>query len=271
MRFQFAPTFKPGCTTLLSDKAHPEINMNVTAIVLKQDESFHSEDDQERILVLCQGTVAVMLQHQKTILTRSDVFYGEPALVHVPPKVSFSVTGMAAYTELIMIATDNARDFQPRVMQACDCLNPKEIRAVGQMNDAAIREARTYLDRSTVPETNFFIGEVVMAPGKWSSFPPHHHPETEIYFYKFLPENGYGYAEVDGDVEIVRHHSLHAMVSNECHPQVTTPGYAEWYLWCIRLSDHEALNTQFDPEHSWLNDPDACIFPNCKPRSVQSN
>ena len=69
---------------------------------------------------------------------------------------------------------------------------------------------RTFFDRSNCPETNFFIGEVVHFPGKWSSYPPHQHVEPELYYYKFLPENGYGLAEYGDDAFKVKNNDLTA-------------------------------------------------------------
>ena len=219
MLFNFPQEFEPGLNWMLKASRHPEINMDFAALVLEKGDSYTSSVEKEAIAVLTNGQVKAKVGHLEDVLTRSDVFYGEPELIHVPDGTTFTVEGLAERSEILIIATSNSKTFEPEIMKAKDCLNPSEIRAVGQMNDSAVREARTYMDRSNRPDTNFFIGEVVMAPGKWSSFPPHFHKETEIYFYKFLPENGYGYAEVDRDVEIVKHHSLTAMTQGEGHPK----------------------------------------------------
>jgi 5-deoxy-glucuronate isomerase len=51
------------------------------------------------------------------------------------------------------------------------------------------------------------------------------------------------------------------MCESEPHPQVTTPAYAEWYLWCTRLNDEQPLHTTFLPEHEWVNHPSAKLYP----------
>ncbi len=262
MKFQFPQHFEAGLTELLTAAKQPEGNMDFAALVLGPGERYQSRGKNEVLCIIGSGEVKATIKSGSAVLKRSDVFYGTPALVRVPDGEKFEIEGLADRSELFIIGTENKRSFEPEIMLTDDLLNPSEIRAVGLMNDSAVREARTYMDRSNRPETNFFIGEVVMAPGKWSSFPPHFHKETEIYFYKFLPENGYGYAEVAGDVEIVRQHSLTMMSQAEGHPQVTTPGYAEWYLWCIRLDDEKELVTTFIPEHEWANSKDAPLYPN---------
>lgn len=264
MLCHFPKTFEPGYNQLVSASRHPEINMDFAALVLKAGESYTAPEEKECVAVLCSGEVDADCAGRQERMQRSDVFYGEPVLIHVPDGMGFTVTGVAERSEMLIVATSNPRKFPAEIMRAADCLNASEIRAVGVMNDAAVREARTYMDRSNRSETNLFIGEVVMAPGKWSSFPPHFHLETEIYFYKFLPDNGYGYAELDGDVQIVRQHSMSVMTHGEPHPQVTAPGYAEWYLWFIRLDDHKQLVTTFVPEHVWSQDPDAVLYPQLK-------
>ncbi len=265
MLFHFPTTFEPGLSSLLKAKQHPEANMDLSMLVLQKGESYTTESQKEIVAVLCSGTIHASVADLSEELHRDDVFYGEPMIVRSPATESITIKGLADRSEVLLVATANEKDFEPEIMRPADMLNPKEERARGLMNDSAIRIARTYFDRSNRPSTNFFIGEVVMAPGKWSSFPPHFHKETEFYFYKFLPENGYGYAEVGGEPHIVRQHSLTVMSNGEPHPQVTTPAYAEWYLWCIRLDDNQPLVTTFVPEHEWANDEDAKLYPDLKP------
>ena len=113
----------------------------------------------------------------------------------------------------------------------------------------------------TAPETNFFIGEVVHFPGKWSSYPPHQHVEPELYYYKFLPENGYGLAEYGDDAFKVKNNDLTGMPESVTHSQAAAPGYAEYYLWCIRLQDDKNIVTTVVPEYEWVTKADAKYFP----------
>jgi hypothetical protein len=99
------------------------------------------------------------------------------------------------------------------------------------------------------------LGEVIGYPGKWSSYPPHWHPQPEIYFYKFNPENGYGFAELGEDVVKTHQNSTVFITEKETHPQTTAPGYALWYLWVIRHLDGDPYITPtFVPEHLWVTE-----------------
>ena len=110
---------------------------------------------------------------------------------------------------------------------------------------------------SNAPYSNLVLGEVIGFPGKWSSYPPHNHPQPEIYYYKFNPENGYGFAELDETVYKTHNNSTVFIVNEETHPQTTAPGYAMWYLWVIRhLDGNPYITPYFIPEHRWVTDPE---------------
>ena len=80
----------------------------------------------------------------------------------------------------------------------------------------------------------FQVEEVVNLPGPSSSFTPHRHPRPEIYFYKFLPENGYGFCEMEDKVLKVKHNDMVKFLNGVSHPQVAAPGNVMWYLWVIK-------------------------------------
>ena len=75
--------------------------------------------------------------------------------------------------------------------------------------------------------------------------------EPEIYFYKFLPENGYGYAEVGDTVYKVHHNDATCMAHGVTHSQATAPGYAEYYIWAIRLRDSRPRAGRRQRETAW--------------------
>ncbi|MFT5875577.1 MAG: 5-deoxy-glucuronate isomerase, partial [Clostridium sp.] len=121
---------------------------------------------------------------------------------------------------------------------------------------------RTVFDKSNSPDSNLVVGEVIDHPGKWSSYPPHYHPQPEIYFYKFNPENGYGFSELGEDAVKLRQNDTVKILDNATHPQITAPGYAMYYLWVIRhLDGNPYITPTFVPEHLWVTEPDAKIWP----------
>ena len=82
-----------------------------------------------------------------------------------------------------------------------------------------------------------------------------------MYYYKFYPENGYGLAEYGDDAYKVKNNDLLGMPENVTHSQAAAPGYAEYYLWCIRLRDDEQINTIVVPEYDWVQKDGAKYFP----------
>jgi 5-deoxy-glucuronate isomerase len=129
------------------------------------------------------------------------------------------------------------------------------------MNETSTRIVRTIFDKSISPDSNLVIGEVINTPGKWSSYPPHHHKQPEIYYYKLYPENGYGFAQLGEDVVKVKNNDTVKIVRDESHPQVAAPGYAMYYVWVIRHLDGDPYITPtFEPEHLWVTKNDAVIW-----------
>ena len=51
------------------------------------------------------------------------------------------------------------------------------------------------------------------------------------------------------------------MPVNVTHSQAAAPGYAEYYLWCIRLQDDKNIVTTVVPEYEWVTKADAKYFP----------
>ena len=62
----------------------------------------------------------------------------------------------------------------------------------GELMGCIKRDVRTCFDLDNAPYSNMVLGEVVNLPGKWSSYPPHHHPQPECYFYRFDKPMGFG-------------------------------------------------------------------------------
>jgi len=133
------------------------------------------------------------------------------------------------------------------------------------MKETSTRIVRTIFDLRNAPDARLVLGEVIGFPGKWSSYPPHHHPQPEIYYYKTNPENGFGYAELGDDVVKVKQNDAVLIAPGLTHPQCTAPGYALWYLWVIRhLDDQPYITPVFVPEHLWVLEKDARIWPEGK-------
>ena len=120
------------------------------------------------------------------------------------------------------------------------------------------REIKTFFDYENAPFSNMVLGEVLSYPGKWSSYPPHHHPQPEVYFYRFDHPQGFGAGFANGEIYKTGHNGM-SIITSGFHSQVTAPGYALCYSWGIRHLDGDPwLKTRIDdPEHAWLWKPDA--------------
>lgn len=261
MKFTSKGPLKKGYTSMVTASGNPEMmGMEFGVQKMEKGEVLTFSFPQEVVYDLLSGEVTFSWEENRETVHRTDCFHEGAVLLHVPQNTTVTVTALAD-TEIAIVRTENRRTFPARLMKPEDCLCPNELRGAGVMNDMSTRRVRTFFDRSNCPETNFFIGEVVHDPGKWSSYPPHQHVEPELYYYKFLPENGYGLAEYGDDAFKVRNNDLMGMPENVTHSQCAAPGYAEFYLWCIRLRDDAQIVTTTAEEYAWAAAPNAKYFP----------
>jgi 5-deoxy-glucuronate isomerase len=131
-----------------------------------------------------------------------------------------------------------------------------EDRGAGLVQGACRRLVRTIFDYTTRPDSSLVVGEVVNYPGRWSSYPGHHHPQPEIYHYRFTLSQGYGHAEAGEDVYKIRHGDTLCIRGGIDHAQVSAPGYGMYYLWVVRhLPRRPYRGFTFSPQHRWLLDP----------------
>ena len=119
---------------------------------------------------------------------------------------------------------------------------PEEIdtehRGKGQLDDTCYRLVRLAFDDTISPkEAKLVIGEVLNFPGKWSSYPPHHHAQPELYYYELSPTWGYGHGELGEDVYKIKNGDVLAITNSKTHSQTSAPGFHMYYLWAIRHDD----------------------------------
>lgn len=261
MKYTNKAPLEKGYNKMVTAVDNPEMmGMEFGVVRMETGDVMNFNYAQEVVYDLLSGKVTFEWEGNKQEVERKSCFHEGAILLHVPENVKVTITA-SSDVEIAISRTENKKYFEPRLMLAEDCKDPNEQRGAGQMNECSTRIVRTFFDRATCPETNFFIGEVVHYPGKWSSYPPHQHVEPELYYYKFLPENGYGLAEYGDDAAKVRNNDLMGMPANVTHSQAAAPGYAEYYLWCIRLRDDENIVTTVVDEHAWVAQPGAKYFP----------
>jgi 5-deoxy-glucuronate isomerase len=208
----------------------------------------------ESAWVLLRGAAEVEFNGASIAVARSSLFDDPPTALHVGPRTPLRIRALAADTEWAIARTANDRAFAPRLFLPAD-LQP-EYRGAGLVQNACLRNVRLIFDRASRPESNLVVGEVVNYPGRWSSYPPHHHDQPEIYHYRFTQPHGYGHAELGDDVVKVRQNDTIVIPPGRDHAQVSAPGYGMYYLWMIRhLPGNPYTGFTFAPEHHWTLDP----------------
>lgn len=219
-----------------------------------------SSEKKERAFLLISGEVKFEWEGYSETIERKSCFDNDPTVLHVPQDTMVTITGISENSEICITKTMNEKIFEPRLYREEECAS--ELRGMGTMKETSTRIVRTVFDYSNAKHSNLVVGEVIDYPGKWSSYPPHYHPQPEIYFYKFNPENGYGFCELGEDVVKLKNNDTVKILDNATHPQTTAPGYAMYYIWVIRhLDGNPYITPTFVPEHLWVTDPDAKIWP----------
>ena len=220
MIVHFPATFEPGINHLLKAKHHPQANIDLSLLVLQKGESYTSDIEKEVVAVLLSGHILAEVEVLSEELVRSDVFYGEPQVVHVPKSTAFTLTGRAARSEIMLVATCNPKRFKPAILHPLDMLSPKEIRGVGLMNDSAVRTAYTFLT-AAIARRPISSSAKSLCPRQVVKFPSPLPPRTEFYFTNSFPKTVTDMPRVNGGVQIVRQHSLTVM----CRKRTPSAGY----------------------------------------------
>lgn len=220
---------------------------------LRAGESARERDPRESAWLLLAGAGDVASGGPATAVARHSLFDAAPWTLHVPANTEVAVSARELSEWAVLRAT-NPRPFAPRLFRPDEC--EREIRGRGLAQGACEREVRLVFDRAARPASAMVLGEVVTYPGKWSSYPPHAHPQSEVYHYRTDRPEGYGHAECGERVFRVRSGHTLRIPGGLTHAQAAAPGYALWYLWAVRHLPHapyEGFATE--PAHAWILDP----------------
>lgn len=203
------------------DGKHSNMLMDVGIYKLKKGEQIDLEDNnKETAILLLDGKVTMEWLNNKETMKRKSLFDEEPWCLHVPRQIKVKIKGETE-SEILIQKTDNDKDFQSKLYTPKDC--GTEIFGDGVWGNTSRRMVRTIFDYNNAPYSNLVMGEVINTPGKWSSYIPHHHPQPEIYFYRFTKPQGFGACFIGDDVFKVTHNSMAAIPGGLSHPQVTAP------------------------------------------------
>lgn len=238
-----------------------DVLMDFGLLALNKGDAYADNEPLERAFLLISGAAQINWGGHEAVVSRKNCFDENPYVLHVPKNISVTITGGEGGCEFSVHRTKNDEEFCPRMCLPSECVS--EHRGQGTMNETSTRIVRTVLDKTSAPYSNLVLGEVIGYPGKWSSYPPHFHRQPEIYHYRTVPENGYGYCDLGDEVLKVQNNDTVVISKGQIHPHVTAPGYALWYLWVIRhLDDESYITPTFVEEHAWVMDKNASFWPN---------
>ena len=251
--------FGVGFTTIAALAEDNPSAIALGVLKMRAGERLRLPAERETAWLLMDGEAFGDVDGQPFDFSRNSLFDDAPSCVHAAAGSSLLVEARRD-SEWTVYECANQRRFAPRVFTPGQV--PNEHRGKGLLDDRALRYVRTIFDgRNSPPEAELVLGEVVTFPGGWSSYPPHHHPQHEIYHYRFTKPQGYGHAELGDSVVKVREFDTIRIPAGLDHAQCAAPGYGMYYSWVIRhLPDKPYTAPEFTQEHVWTMRPDASFW-----------
>ncbi|MFQ5971401.1 MAG: 5-deoxy-glucuronate isomerase [Alphaproteobacteria bacterium] len=252
--------FPNGYTAITKlDEVDDNTGIAFGVLRLAHEEVHEATPEHETAWLLMDGKVEVEVAGKRVTFERQSLFDESATCVHVSAGEPIRFVAHAD-AEFTVYATANTKSFEARIYLPADV--PNEHRGKGQVGNACYRFVRTIFDRSNADgNAELVLGEVVTMPGRWSSYPPHHHPQPEIYHYRFTKPQGYGHAELGEQVYKVRQYDTVKIFDGNDHAQCAAPGYGMYYSWVIRhLPDNPYTVPEFTEEHRWTMDREAEIW-----------
>ena len=249
--------FGAGETTIVRhDDPVDAVGLGVAVLRLEAGQRLEQTVPVETAWLLMQGRWRGVAGELTFDFERRSLFDESASCVHVSAGTRVAFEAVSA-CELTVYRCPNLRAFAPRVFGPGQV--PDERRGEGQVRNRSLRLVRTVFDRSNSPESaELVLGEVVTLPGGWSSYPPHHHLQGEIYHYRFTAPQGFGHAELGDEVVKVRQFDTVRIPAGHDHAQCAAPGYGMYYSWVIRhLPGAPYVGPEFTAEHAWTLRKDA--------------
>lgn len=210
------------------------------------------EKNKEMAILLLQGKVNLRWEKYDCDVERSSVYSENPYCLHVSKDTEVSIRALEE-AEVIIQCTENKENFESKLYTPLDI--KVQVSSVDIWDSTAAREIKTIFDYNNAPYSNMVMGEVISYPGRWSSYIPHHHPQPEVYYYKFDKPQGFGACFIGDEVFKVTDGSFSIINGGYVHPQASAPGYTMYYCWMIRHLEGDPWTDRIDDEaHKWLLD-----------------
>jgi 5-deoxy-glucuronate isomerase len=248
-------SFDSGVTPLIAAGRGPiDVGFDFGIHVQPEGDVHEETTGQEVAWVLLDGAATVTCGGTQHDLERRSLFDAAPAVVHAAAGTQLHVAARSARVEWAVARVANPAAFAPRVFLPDQV--EIERRGAELAQGACARTVRLVFDARTRPVSALVVGEVVTDAGRWSSYPPHAHPQPELYHYRFTPETGYGHGECGDAVYRIASGDTLCIPGGATHAQVAAAGYGMYYLWIVRhLPGSPYTGFEYDPRHAWLLDP----------------
>lgn len=252
------PGFNENNEQIICDMSskNTDMLMNIRVKKFAPDESYtlYDENNETAFLILS-GEAVISWNGESRIMKRESPFEKKPYCLHVPKCTQVNIKAPAP-SEIIIQQTDNDIVFTPVFYTPEDCIYQEFGK--GQWGGTGHRVVSTMFDLDNAPYSNMVMGEVYNLPGKWSSYPPHHHPQPEVYYYRFDRPEGFGACFLGDDVHKSTNGSYCTITSGNAHQQVVAPGFTMYYVWMIRhLQDDPWDKTRIYVDgYQWLANSD---------------
>jgi 5-deoxy-glucuronate isomerase len=218
-----------------------------------------SAEAKETALILLGGTVTMrgVGVTYEDIGERKGVFSGKAASVYLPAGNSYILEAKTDL-EVAVCQAPSDRGGSPRLIL------PEAVKEVALGKENWKRSAYMIVD-GDIPAHYLFLGEAIVPPGNWASFPPHRHdkdalPEEvdmeEIYFFRFDRPSGFGIQKIytddrSVDETITVRQNDTVLIPQGYHPVVNAPGCSMYYLWVMAGANRKFLS-RLDPDHRWI-------------------
>ena len=257
--------FREGYTAVTElDGKHSDMLMDFGLLNLSKGNTEENSDNKERAYLLMSGKVLLEWDGRSYEAERHSLLEENPTVLQVPSGMTVRITALED-TEIAVQKALNDNSFKAVLYKAEECTSAEFGK--GTMQETSTRTVRTVFDAANAPFSAMVMGEVINHPGKWSSYPPHDHPQPEIYHFRFFPEQGWGFSGLEDEAFVVKDRYSVTLTPGKTHSQTSAPGYAMYYIWLIPHLGEDKFgpdSRNFRDEHKWLLDPDAKIWPDVK-------